>query len=139
MVKETIEKGITMGYLRSMLSTPIKELAAFKLGIVDKDGKRLKKPETAEELSAYGPLEEYIISIKQELGPSLGLITKSVDVKLESVISAEEYAKFCETTLNLKEKFKEIGKLYNEAVTYAYHSGLSTSAIEKLIIDSLFE
>jgi len=139
MVNEVIDTGITMGYLMSMLSTPITEMSAYKLGLIDKTGKRVKSPETAEELTAYGPLEEYVLGIKQTLGPKLGLITKSIDVQLESAVSMEDYAKICEATLHLKDRFEEAGKIFSEAVTNAYQSGLSTAAIEKLIVDSILE
>ena len=139
MVKETIETGITMGYLKSMLSKPITEMQAYKLGIINSNGKRLKTPQTAEEQSAYGPLEEYIIGIKQATGGQLQLVNQSMDVKLESVISNDEYARIYEDSLKIKEKFFQAGELFKEAVANAYHSGISTAAMEKLIIDSILE
>ena len=41
MVSETIEKGITLGYLMSSLSTPITEMKAFDLGIINEYGKSI--------------------------------------------------------------------------------------------------
>ena len=139
MVKETIDKSITMGYLKSMLSTPIEEMSAYKLGIIDENGRKLKTPETSEEISAYGPLEEYVIAIKQVTGNRLDLISKSTDICLEHCVSKEDYAKLYEESLNIKSKFEEAGKIYTEAVVNAYNAGLSTAAIEKLIIDTMIE
>jgi len=139
MVKEAIEKGITMGYLRSTLSTPITEMEAYHLGIINESGKRIKTPQTIDELNAYGPLEEYVISLKQALGKNVDLVGQSMDIKLESVISNDDYAKVYEESAKIKEIFFQAGSLFNEAVATAYHSGLSTATIEKLIIDSILE
>ena len=139
MIRETIDKGITMGYLRSILSTNVTEMAAYKLGIIDKTGKRIKTPETVEEQNAYGPLEEYVLAIKNLTGTHLELVDKSIDIKLESVISRESYGKALENISDIKRILSEAGTLYKEAVVTAYNAGLSTAAIEKLIVDSIIE
>jgi hypothetical protein len=139
MVSETIDKGITLGYLMSMLSESIVDMEAYKLGIIDEDGKRIKAPTTSKEFAAYGPLEEYIIGIKQTLGNNLDLLHGAMSVNLESKVSLEEYSRICESTLNLKEEFSSIGKEFNRIVTSAYESGLSRASIEKLIVDSILE
>lgn len=139
MVKETIDKTLTLGYLMSSLSVPIKEMRAYKLGIINETGKRLKTPETAEEKSAYGPLEEYIIGLKQTLGGRLDILNSAINVHIESFVNMNDFAKIYESTLNIQEKFIEAGKLFTEAVASAYNVGLSSAAIEKLIIDSILE
>ncbi len=139
MVKESIDKGITLGFLMSQLEKPITEMKAYELGIIDSDGKKLKVPETAEEISAYGPLEEYIIGLKQTLGKKLEMIHSAIDVHLESVISTDEYAKICEATSNIKEQFDTVGKEFNQIVTNAYNSGLSKATVEKMIVDCILE
>lgn len=139
MVKETIDSGITLGYLMSALETPITEMMAYKLGVINESGKKIKTPTTAEEINAYGAEERYTIALKQSLGKDLGLIHNAIDVQLESVVTTEDYSKLCESTLNIKEKFLEAGKTFNEIVASAYDSGLSKAAIEKLIIDSILE
>lgn len=139
MVKETIEKSIILGYLMSELSVPITEMTAYKLGLIDKDGKKSKTPTTATELSAYGPLEEYIIGLKQTFGNKLELLHNAITVNLESHVNMDDYAKLYESTLNLQENFKQIGNDFNKVVTTAYAAGLSKAAIEKLIITSILE
>ena len=139
MVKESIDKGITIGYLMSALSKPITEMKAYELGVIDENGKKIKTPETAEEINSYGSEERYTIALKQSLGKDLGLIHNAIDIQLESVVSTEDYSQLCESTLNIKEKFSETGKQFNEIVASAYDSGLSKAAIEKLIIDSILE
>lgn len=65
-----------MGFLRGpdffyalrflrLLTTKWENTSAFKLGIVDKNGKRLKKPQTAEEKSAYNTFHKLVYNIKR--------------------------------------------------------------------------
>ena len=65
-----------MGFLRGpdffyalrflrLLTTRWDKTTAFKLGIVDKNGKKLKKPETAEEKSAYNTFHKLVYNIKR--------------------------------------------------------------------------
>ena len=48
-----------------LLTTKWENTNAFKLGIVDKNGKKLKKPETSEEKSAYNVFHKLVYNIKR--------------------------------------------------------------------------
>lgn len=48
-----------------LLTTKWEDTNAFKLGIVDKNGKKLKKPETSEEKSAYNTFHKLVYNIKR--------------------------------------------------------------------------
>ena len=48
-----------------LLTTKWENTNAFKLGIVDKNGKKLKKPETTEEKSAYNTFHKLVFNIKR--------------------------------------------------------------------------
>ena len=48
-----------------LLTTPWVKTNAYKLGIVDKNGKKLKKPETSEEKSAYNIFHKLVYNIKR--------------------------------------------------------------------------
>ena len=65
-----------MGFLRGpdffyairflrLLTTKWENTNAFKLGIVDKNGKKLKKPQTTEEKSAYNTFHKLVYNIKR--------------------------------------------------------------------------
>jgi hypothetical protein len=47
------------------LSTPFNETDAFKLGLIDENGKRLKKAETSEEKEATSYYNRFILNIKR--------------------------------------------------------------------------
>ena len=48
-----------------LLTTKWEKTEAYKLGIVDKTGKKLKKPETSEEKSAYNVFHKLVYNIKR--------------------------------------------------------------------------
>lgn len=139
MTNEVIDKSITLGYLINELSIPINEMKAYKLGLINAQGKKLKSPETEEEKAAYGFLEEYMIGLKQIFGPEIGILNNAMNVKLESSVELSEYSKLCENKSNLIDNFKRIGKELKTIITNAYNSGVSKPLIEKLIIDSIIE
>lgn len=67
---EKMEKVMSFIVMKRLI-TPIKRTKAFKLGLVDRSGKVLKKPETKEEKKAFTPLDTLIFKIKRMLGSKL--------------------------------------------------------------------
>ena len=55
-----------------LLTTPFEKTEAFKLGVIDKKGKKLKKPETIEEKSAFTLFHRLVFNIKKII-PGKGL------------------------------------------------------------------
>ena len=51
-----------------LLVTPWEKTNAYKLGIVDEKGKKLKKPETAEEKDVYNIFHKLVYNVKRLLG-----------------------------------------------------------------------
>jgi|SRR5687768_8348028 len=58
---------VAMKFLH-MLMTPFESTDAFKLGIIDRTGEVIKKPETPEERDSYSLLERVVFSLKRMLG-----------------------------------------------------------------------
>lgn len=50
-----------------MLATPIEQSDAFKRGIVDKDGNKLRDPEGAQELDSYTLLQRFVYKVQKAL------------------------------------------------------------------------
>ena len=48
-----------------LLVTPFEKTNAYKLGLIDDKGKKLRKPETSEEKSAYNPFHRIVFNIKK--------------------------------------------------------------------------
>lgn len=57
----------SLRFLR-LLTMPYEKTAAFKMGIIDKDGKKLKKPETSEEKAAYNTFHKLVLNIRRLIG-----------------------------------------------------------------------
>lgn len=56
----------TLRFLR-LLTTKWEDTTAFKLGLIDKEGKKLKKPESTEEKSAYNTFHRLAFNLKKLL------------------------------------------------------------------------
>lgn len=56
----------TLRFLR-LLTTKFEDTTAFKLGLIDKEGKKLRKPETSEEKSAYNLFHRLAFNLKKLL------------------------------------------------------------------------
>jgi hypothetical protein len=50
-----------------MLATPIERSEAFKLGLVDKDGKKIKEPLSQQELNATSLLQRFVFKVQRAL------------------------------------------------------------------------
>ena len=50
-----------------MLATPIERSDAFKLGIIDKDGEKIKEPVSTQELNAYSLLQRFVFKVQRAL------------------------------------------------------------------------
>jgi hypothetical protein len=56
----------TLRFLR-LLTTKWEDTSAYKLGIIDNEGKKVKKPESSEEKSAYNTFHRLVFSLKRLL------------------------------------------------------------------------
>ena len=53
-----------------MLATPIDQSDAYRMGIIDKDGNKLKDPEGPNELDAYSLLQRFVFKVQKALTKS---------------------------------------------------------------------
>tara|TARA_B100001057_G_scaffold440876_1_gene475102 strand:+ start:195 stop:761 length:567 start_codon:yes stop_codon:yes gene_type:complete len=63
-VKRAADLVYTFRFLK-LLVTSFDKTAAFKLGLIDEKGKRLKKPKTSEEKNAYTPFHRLVFNVKK--------------------------------------------------------------------------
>jgi len=66
--------------LLKLLSTPIQKSKAFQLGIIDADGKKLKKPSNTNERNAYTLLNRFVFKVQKSL-------TRSSDMNSRRLLS----------------------------------------------------
>ena len=64
MIKRAADLVYTFRFL-TLLVTPFEKTEAFKLGLLDAKGKKLKKPQTSEEKNAYTPFHRLVFNVKR--------------------------------------------------------------------------
>lgn len=63
-IKRAGDLVYTFRFLK-LLVTDFEDTEAFKLGLIDKDGKKLQRPDSAEERDAYTPFHRLVYNIKK--------------------------------------------------------------------------
>jgi hypothetical protein len=63
-IKRAADLVYTFRFLK-LLVTSFEDTAAFKMGLIDAKGKRVKKPSTPEEKNAYTPFHRLVFNIKK--------------------------------------------------------------------------
>ena len=126
-----------MATLLKLLSEKHENSAAYHLGIIDENGKMLKKPETEEEKAAFGPLESFILKLKGMIGPKLELMhTEVLLSKLnESMKNGQSVDNFAKE-LELKNRLAEVSKDFYEIVEDAKVKGVSMTSLDKIITET---
>lgn len=61
----TLTDNVLLVKILKMLVTPFEKTDAFKYGIIDASGNKLRKPKTSEEESAYSYLNRFIFNLKK--------------------------------------------------------------------------
>lgn len=81
-----------------LLVTPFEKTKAFELGIIDAKGKRINKPDTPSEKSAYTPFHRLVYNIKQLIpGGSIGSYASALYLIKEKLeLSDKSIEKICQ-------------------------------------------
>lgn len=88
-----------------LLVTSFDDTEAYKLGLIDENGKRLKKPQSSNERAAYTPFHRLVFNIKKLIAKAPGGSTK--------------IASYAAALFLLKEKFNITDFQLKEAIKYA--------------------
>ena len=92
-----------------LLVTPFEKTNAFKLGLIDDKGKKLRKAETTEEKSAYNPFHRIVFNIKKLIAKAPGGSTRIASYA-SALFLIKEHCELTGTQLD-----KEIFKYLQEA------------------------
>lgn len=76
------------------IMTRVNRTKAYKLGLVDFEGKTKRKPETTDEKSALSILDKYVFKLKRMLGPRINelsnfLYVNSLDSNIEDFLTVK--------------------------------------------------
>jgi hypothetical protein len=121
-----------------MLVTPFVDTKAFKLGIIDAQGKNLRKTstlKTSEERDAYTYLNRLVFNMKKIINKLPG-----GESKLKSIIAAlflvkEYYESGDKTTSLMEEKYLRILDKVNQGVSLVEEEILVTRFLENPILE----
>lgn len=105
----------------SMLVTPFTETEAYKLGIIDAEGKNLRKVsslKTSEEKDAYNYLYRLVFNMKRILGKLPGGDTKMKNLVAALWLIKEYYQSKDRTTSLMEQKYKHVLDKLNEGVIF---------------------
>ena len=123
-----VDTLITIRILK-MLTTPIPDTAAYRLGIVDRDGKKIRDPKTEKEQESYDMLNRLIFRLKR--------IINMVPANRQFLSYAAAYALVRESMLNQEEPDDLEFQLIESVITEKYkYTGTEVMGLD---FKSIFE
>jgi hypothetical protein len=141
MTKESVFHSVMAGIFLSRLTEPITEMAAYKLGIIDEDGRKIKEPITESEKAAWTPLDIHIIKIRRLISEDIVDLFKS-NVLLEMTtaaskepFNADKYSAQIKIASDIDLAVSSLKETFNDGV----ERGFSKSLIENMIIDAIIK
>lgn len=66
-IKKAADLAYTFRFLK-LLTTPWEKTGAYEMGLIDANGKKLRKPQTSEESDVYTPFHRLVYNIKRLVG-----------------------------------------------------------------------
>lgn len=110
------------------LNKKITDYEAFKLGIIDESGNKIKEPITESEKNAYSPLTKTFLKIKRYLGSKWDLIqqTLALESSTKSSYNKENHQKYLKYETQIQDLLSQIHETTNQAL----NDGLSLEQVE---------
>lgn len=134
-IKETFRKTVELSYITDRLFTATEKTEAYKLGLINKEGKILRPPETAYEQRLISPLNITLNQIKKFINTDAALIIESLKLINNSNITEESVQDF-KNSLEFKEELSTI--LRDLRIVISKHINvLSLESLEKNIEEVL--
>lgn len=118
-------------FLLLMLNKEYKEFEAYKLGIINQNGDKIKEPVTEQEQAAYSPETKTILKIKKYLGPKLDLINQTAI--LESASKLNYNKDNHKKVLHYEQKINDIIAELHKTTEEALKEGLSVEQVQALL------
>ena len=118
-------------FLLQQLNKNITEFQAYKLGIIDENGNKVKEPITEEERSSYSPNVRTILKVKRYLGSKLELINQTAILENSDKLNYNKENH--KTILLYEEKINEIFNKLHEVTENALNDGLTLEQIETML------
>lgn len=140
MNKESVHKSLMSGLFLKRLTEPITEMTAYKVGLIDKKGCRIRDFKSDEEKNILTPLDRHILKIRRLVGEDvielfssqvLLEVTKTIDEKFD----AEKYKNEVELKSKIDYLINDMYEIFEEG----NNKGFSNDGIENFIIDAILK
>jgi hypothetical protein len=118
-------------FLLKELNKDYKEFEAYKLGIINAKGDKIKEPVTEQEQAAYSPETKTILKVKKYLGPKLDLINQTAILESASKLNynKDNHKKVLEYEQKINDIFADLHKTTDQALK----DGLTLEQVQALL------
>lgn len=118
-------------FLLRELNKDYREFEAYKLGVINANGDKIKEPVTEQEQAAYSPETKTILKVKKYLGPKLDLINQTGILESASKLNynKENHKKVLEFEQKINDIIAELYKTTDEALK----EGLTLEQVQSLL------
>jgi len=118
-------------FLLSALNKQFRDFEAYKLGIINEKGDKIKEPVTEQEQSAYSPETKTVLKIKKYLGSKLDLINQTAILESASKLNynKDNHKKVLEYEQKINDIFAEL----HEVTDNALKDGLTLEQVQALL------
>ena len=141
MTRESVYHSIMAGLFLSRLTQPITEMAAYKMGLIDENGCKIKECQTDEERAALTILDSHIIKIRRMIGEDVVSLFKS-NVLLEMASQNEQKAfdpEKYKQEIKLKSEAEQIIQNMQQTFSEGIEKGFSRAYIENLFVEAIIK
>jgi hypothetical protein len=139
MAKESIHQSMMSGLFLLRLTQPITEMAAYKMGLIDESGRKIKECNTLEEKASLTPLDMHILKIRRLMGNHMvDLFRNNTLLEMtngQSAFNAERYSKEVKLTSQIDHVVNSLDEILSEGI----EKGFSRGHIENLVIESILK
>lgn len=131
MFNEMLQEAVQNQFLLKLLNKKFEDFEAYKYGIVNESGDRIREPVTEQERSSYSPYIKTVLKIKKYLGPKLDLINQVAVLESTNIVSynRENHLNLLQFEERINEVISQLHKITHEALQL----GITAEQIEKII------
>ena len=132
MYKESVQSFLDNEILLKELKKDFRQFQCYRLGIIDKDGNKIKNPITEQEKLSFTPFTKTVLKLKKYLGSKLDLLEAQNDLSLSS-LQLNENIEHYKKVLDYQDKVKTIVNELYKTLDEATEDGLCLEDIQKLL------
>jgi hypothetical protein len=131
MFNETLQSSLHNQFILNELNKNFEDFEAYKLGIIDAEGNKIKEPITEQEISSYSPVVKTLLKVKKYLGSKLDLINQTAILESETKLNYNKNNHLA--VLKYEEKINAVINQLHEVTSNALREGLTIEQVEAML------